>query len=64
MNVLGLSLIGDIGAKNARLALPHPDVSTTRARVYAVTDHHIKRLIHIWLGSSSSEARISRDTQL
>jgi len=32
MNVLGISLIGDIGATNARLAPLDPDVSTTRAR--------------------------------
>jgi glucokinase len=56
MNVLGISLIGDIGATNARLAMLHPDVSTTRARLYAVADHHIKRLIQ-YLAEESLPAR-------
>ncbi|HEY1361888.1 MAG TPA: glucokinase [Xanthobacteraceae bacterium] len=53
-----LSLIGDIGATNARFALSRPDGAMTQARVYALNDYStLADALDAFLGAESPPAK-------
>jgi glucokinase len=58
MSVPELSLIGDVGATNARFALVHPDGTMSAARVYALNDYpSLTEAIGAYLEEESSSAK-------